>query len=159
MNLRKVAYSWHDRQNSELYKFASSGYIENPGDLIIEVNACLKLIPKFPEEEREFLEDGLNAIVDSVRECIDIRYDQETGWLMAPWCSEYKSSASCRAIVPEKFVAIATDDVNHLSRSGIERILGQFEEYGEAVQMASWLIEQREDLEGDIDEELRLLAE
>jgi hypothetical protein len=144
-----IASEWHSGQWSDLYKFQSSGYIEDVDGLISEINACIKQIPSFPEDERDNLEDGLQMFLHTIEQREDLRYDPESGWLMAPWCRAYEDG--CKAIIPEQRYQLVADSPDKIRRSDLFRLLEQFESFGEARQMANWLIEQREDLEPDID--------
>jgi hypothetical protein len=152
-----IASEWHGGQWSDMYKYASSGYIEDIDVLIGEVAKCLLMLDKFPEDEREHLEDGLQTFLHALNEREDLRFYAETGWLMAPWCESY--SDGNKAIIPERFVQIAADSIDELRESDVYRVLDQFETYAEARQMAIWIIEQREDLEPAVDEAMELLRD
>ena len=152
-----IASEWHGGQWSDLYKFAASGYIEDIEGLISEVERCVRDLDKFPEDEREDLEDGLQALLHALNEREDLRWDLETGWLMAPWCESY--SDGHKVVIPERFVQIAADSIDELRESDVGRVLDQFETYAEARQMATWIINQREDLEAIVDEQLELLRD
>jgi hypothetical protein len=156
-DLACIASEWHGGQWTEMYKYMSSGYIEDIDCLIAEVQQCIDSVHKFPKDEWENLNDGLQEFSRVLKEREDLRWNLERNCLMAPWCKSY--SEGCRAIIPQNFIQTVADTIENLHEREVVRVLEQFGTYGEMIQMSRWLIEQREDLRPATDALVELLSE